>query len=286
MAPLPPYAYASVPLIVVSVWHLICSCKSYLRSPALFYAKTWQPCSRVRHGELYAELVAMVGATVYQAIALSSLQKGSTAQILALQQLVMLLFFMAALLLILISEATLALPLPQDANFLLLGIAFWVEWFVIYRSSSDPQLALEHESFHILAALAALSASACFLLAWRPHSFLVSITFSSSLSLQGTWLLQLGFSLYSEIFLPEGCHRLSSKSTQCDVEAAGLRAVALMDLAFVIHVLVVVFVFALVYAIVSRGVGYRRNGGYEGVDTNGDSEHLQMRPLSTKVVVD
>lgn len=218
------------------------------------------------------------------------MQKGSTPQILALQQLLMLFFFVGALLLTLISETTPALLLPHDANFLLLGVAFCIECFVVLRSASDPQLTLESESFHIQASLAAVTALTCFLLAWRPASFLVSIIFSSSLTLQGSWLLQLGFSLYADRFLPEGCHRLSTGYTQCDVDAAKQRAVALMDLAFIIHVLVVVFVYAVIHAIAllaSRGNGHRRNSsGYEAVDINGESDHLQMKPLSTKVVID
>lgn len=286
MAPLPPYAYVSFPLVLIGLWHAICICRSYVRSPSLFYARTWHPFPRLRHAELVAELAATVSATVFHSIAVSSLQKGSTLQILALQQLLMLIFFLSALLLTLISETTLALPLPSDTNFLLLGVAFCIECFVILRSASDPQLSLELESFHILAGLAALTALTCFLLAWRPTSFLVSIAFSYCLALQGSWLLQLGFTLNFERFLPEGCHHLSNGYTQCDVDAAKQRAVALIDLAFVIHVLVMVVVYAFIYGLVARGNGHRRNSGYEAVDTNGESEHLQMKPLSAKVVID
>ncbi|MCO5603798.1 hypothetical protein L7F22_057950 [Adiantum nelumboides] len=286
MAALPPYAYASLPLILVSLWHAICSCRSYARSPSLFYARTWHPLPRLRYGELLAELLVLSGAAAYHAIAVSHMQTGSTLQILGLQQLLMLIFFMGALFLTLISEATIALPLPSDANFLLLGVAFSMECFVALCSASDRQLALELESFRILGALAAFSAFTCFILAWRPSSILATITFSASLALQGSWLLQLGFSLYSDSFLPEGCHHLSNGYTQCDIDLAKIRAVAIMDLALIIHVLVVIFVFAFVYALASRGTGYRRNSGYEAMDANGESDHLQMKPLSTKVVID
>lgn len=286
MAALPPYAYASLPLVLIGLWHAICSCRSYARSPSLFYARTWHPLPRFRYGELLAELIALVGATVFHSITVSNMQQGSTSQIVALQQLLMLIFFVGALLLTFISEATPALPLPHDANFLILGIAFCIECFVVLRSASDPQLSLELESFHIQAGLALLAALTCFLLAWHPASFLVSITFSSSLTLQGSWLLQLGFSLYSDRFLPEGCHRLSNGYTQCDIDAAKQRAVAIMDLAFIIHVLVLVFVYAFIYVLGARGNGHRRNSSYEAIDTNGESDHLQMKPLSTKVVID
>ncbi|KAH7289420.1 hypothetical protein KP509_30G000900 [Ceratopteris richardii] len=286
MAPLPPYVYASVPLILVSLWHAICSSRSYARSPSLFYARTWHPLPRVRYGELVVEILALAAATAYYATVVCSLRRGSTSEILALQQLCMLIFFTGVFLITFISEATVALPLPQDAHFSLLGVAFAIECFVAVCSASDPNLSFQLESFRILAALAAFSSSICFLLAWRSSSFLLSITFSASLALQGTWLFQIGVSLYSDRFLPEGCHHLSTGYTQCDVEVAKQRAVTIMDLLLIIHAFVIIFVYVFVYALACRGIAHaRRNSGYDPMDVNGDSDHLQMKPLS-KVVID
>ncbi|MCO5603799.1 hypothetical protein L7F22_057951 [Adiantum nelumboides] len=174
MVALPPYAYASLPLILLSLWQAICSCRSYARSPSLFYARTWHPLPRLCYGELLAELLVLSGAAAYHAIAVSHMQTGSTLQILGLQQLLILIFFMVALFLTLISEATIAFPLPSDANFLLLGVTFSMECFVALSSASVWQLALELESFRILGALAAFSAFTCFILAWRPSSILAT----------------------------------------------------------------------------------------------------------------
>ncbi|KAH7445578.1 hypothetical protein KP509_01G015600 [Ceratopteris richardii] len=199
----------------------------------------------------------------------------------------MLVFFIVVFFLILVNESTLAFSLPQDFNFLLLGFSFSVESFVAVCSATDPNLLFELESFRILAALAGFSALTCFLLAWKPVSFMVSITFSASLALQGSWLLQMGLSLYSDEFLPEGCHHLSNGHTQCDIAVADHRAVALMDLLLIIHIICILLVFVAAYGISYRKPGHtRRHSGYEFVDGNGEVDQLQMRQLPTKVVID
>lgn len=76
--------------------------------------------------------------------------------------------------------------------------------------------------------------------------------------LQGTWLFQIGLYLYVEEFIPEGCHyRLglptgTDGSTLCEVEVSRIRAVALVNLAFNFHVIMVVFFSVLVFAIVAK----------------------------------
>lgn len=276
----------SLAMVALGLWHLCCCSRAFLKSPRDFCARTWHPCPpRFRHLELYCELLAVSFALLYQGIALSTCAQGSTAQILGLQLFVMLLMFFLVLLITLISDSTAALPLPNELLFLLLGVAFSVEWMVLDRLA-DPKLALERECFVLLGVLAALGAGSCLLLAWRPKVFIVNLVLCASISLQGTWLLQTGLSLFYESFLPEGCHRLSSGSTQCDVDAAKLRAIALMDLAFLVHIILMICAFAFVYGLISRVGGYRRNGGYDALEANGESDHVQARPLSTKVVID
>jgi len=87
--------------------------------------------------------------------------------------------------------------------------------------------------------------------------------------LQGTWMFQIGLFLYVEDYIPEGCHyRLDlptgiDGSTQCDVEVSRIRAVALMNLAFNFHVILVLLVSVLVFAVVAKLHGPRR--GYDAI---------------------
>ena len=102
-------------------------------------------------------------------------------------------------------------------------------------------------------------------------------------------MLQTGLSLYVEAFIPEGCHRLLDVvngvegSTKCDLEESRLRAVAILDLAFLIHVMFVLLIVIVIYAVIARAVGVRRGGSYEALPAaaaGGENNHIQMKALT------
>lgn len=109
----------------------------------------------------------------------------------------------------------------------------------------------------------------------------------ASLCLQGLWVLQTGLSLYVEAFIPEGCHKLLDVvsgvegSTKCDLDESRLRAVAILDLVFVVHVMFVIIIVMLTYAVVAKSIGIKRLGSYEPLPVNAsDSSHIQMKALA------
>ncbi|GAU25290.1 hypothetical protein TSUD_18030 [Trifolium subterraneum] len=64
----------------------------------------------------------------------------------------------------------------------------------------------------------------------------------------GTWLLQIGFSLYTDVFGLQGCKKISISSltpqmenidVQCDLDEDSLRGIAMMELLFILHAIVV-----------------------------------------------
>ena len=88
-----------------------------------------------------------------------------------------------------------------------------------------------------------------------------------------------------DAFIPDGCHKLLDVvrgvegSTKCDLDDAKLRAVAILDLAFVVHVLFVLLIVIVTYAFVAKSVGIRRFGSYEALP-NADSSHIQMKAMT------
>lgn len=98
-------------------------------------------------------------------------------------------------------------------------------------------------------------------------------------------MLQTGLSLYVDAFIPDGCHKLLDVvtgvegSTKCDLEDSKLRAVAILDLAFVVHVMFVLIIVIVSYAVVAKSVGIRRFGSYEALP-NADSSHIQMKAMT------
>lgn len=70
-------------------------------------------------------------------------------------------------------------------------------------------------------------------------------------------------------------------STKCELEDSKLRAVAILDLAFVIHVGMSMILIFLVYAVVSKALGVsRRFGSYEVLPTAAENTHVQLKTLS------
>ncbi|XP_028127370.1 calcium-binding protein LPS1-alpha-like [Camellia sinensis] len=75
----------------------------------------------------------------------------------------------------------------------------------------------------------------------HPRLFVADLALGVSLCLQGLWVLQTGLSLSVAVFIPEGCHKLLDVvrgvdvSTKCDLDDSKLRAVAILDLMFVLH---------------------------------------------------
>ncbi|KAF2314014.1 hypothetical protein GH714_021520 [Hevea brasiliensis] len=70
----------------------------------------------------------------------------------------------------------------------------------------------------------------------------------SSIVLQGTWFLQAGLCLYTEVFAFKGCHKImvspesENAELKCDLEEDGLRGVALVNLLFIGHAIGVLLV--------------------------------------------
>lgn len=135
--------------------------------------------------------------------------------------------------------------------FLFAGISFLVEYSVIGKGIMGVSSAV----YDLLGALTLLCAGCCFYLSVKPSAFFAEFLLSSGLVFKGTWVLQTGLSLYTDVFGPKGCSKMSmlpakaNAGVQCDIEEDGLRFVALMNLLFTGHAILV-----LVVGIVSFGL--------------------------------
>ncbi|KAJ6979152.1 hypothetical protein NC653_027337 [Populus alba x Populus x berolinensis] len=107
------------------------------------------------------------------------------------------------------------------------------------------------------------------------------------------WMLQTRLSLYVDAFIPDGCHKLLDVvsgvegSTKCELEDSRLRAVAILDLVFVVHVMFVVLIVIVTYGVIAKSYGVQRLGGsYEALPTaassvaDSSSNHIQMKALT------
>ncbi|XP_021895643.1 uncharacterized protein LOC110812975 [Carica papaya] len=297
-------------LFLLGLYHLICTTRNFLKSPQSFSAKLFHPFPplfispssssnnstnhhpRLKHLQLYLILVCLLISIAHQIFVSSDsdpLIKGSTPVhrfSSLLSAAVLFLFFLLALALLL-SESTPFLPLPHDLFFALASASFFLHYSSSASAASFQTSLLQAKCDSLSARISALTSLLCLILAFRPKLFVADAALALSICLHGLWELQTGLSLYVDAFIPEGCHRLLDvvsgveSSTKCDPEVSGLRAVAILDLLFLLHVLFLALILFLTYAFVARCVGMKRLGSYEALPTNAtDTNHIQMKALT------
>ncbi|PQP98625.1 uncharacterized protein Pyn_14173 [Prunus yedoensis var. nudiflora] len=127
------------------------------------------------------------------------------------QQSAAIFMFWALVILIICRENIDTLHIDEGFVFVIAAISFLVEYSVIGKGISGLGGAM-------------------------PCSFCAEFFLSSGLVLKGTWILQLGLSLYTDAFGLKGCKKMSVWPNQenaewkCDLEEDGLRGVSLMTL--------------------------------------------------------
>ncbi|KAF5197859.1 plant viral-response family protein [Thalictrum thalictroides] len=298
MAAVISHIFSSSALTSLGLYHLICTTRNHLKSPRDYIAKPYHlfpfphsssSTSRLRFLQLYLLILCLVVAFAHQTINSfdsDPLLKGSTPvhRFTSYQSAAVLFLFLILSLSLLLSETTSLLPFPSDLFFAVASAIFFLQFSVSSSSASVQTSDLQAKCDSVSARVSALSSLLCLLLACQPKLFVADVGLGASLCLQGLWVLQTGLSLYVEAFIPEGCHRLLDVvkgvegSTKCDLEDSRLRAVAILDLVFVIHVMFVVIIVMVTYAMVAKSVGIRRVGSYEALST-GEVNHFQLKAL-------
>lgn len=305
MAALIYQIFSSAALLTQGLYHLISATRNHLKFPADYVAKPFHPLPftasaahnhhhhRWRHLQLYLVIFCLFIALIHQLLVSSDadpLVKGRTAVHLftSLQSAAVLFAFLLLSLALLLSDATSLLPLPPDLFFAIASALFFLEYSLSSSSAAVQTSDLQAECATISAGISALSSVLCLALACQPKLFVADAALGASFCLQGLWALQTGLSLYVDAFIPEGCHKLLDVisgvegSTKCDLDDSKLRAVAILDLVFVFHVVFVLVIFLVVYTAVARTLGVRtRFGSYEALpNTALDPNHIQLKAMT------
>ncbi|XAR58334.1 hypothetical protein NMG60_11026786 [Bertholletia excelsa] len=294
MATLIYHLFSSNALVWLGLYHLICTTRNHVKSPREYFAKPHHPLSspRFKHLQLYLLILCLLIAFAHQLFISSDsdpLIKGRTPvhRFTSLQAAGVLFLFLLLSFSLLLSETTSLLSFPPDLFFGLASGLFFLQYSVYSAAASFQTSDLQAKCDSVSARISALSAVLCLLVACHPRLFVADIGVGASICLQGLWVLQTGLSLYVDAFIPEGCHKLLDVdsgvdgSTKCDLEDSNLRAVAILDLMFVVHVMFVVVLVMGTYAAVARTAGVRRFGSYEVLPTAAaDSNHIQMKAMT------
>ncbi|XP_026385710.1 uncharacterized protein LOC113281240 [Papaver somniferum] len=303
MAALISHIFSSSSLISLGLYHLICSTRNNLKSsPRDYIIKPYHPfpssspsaSSNLKYLQLYLLIVSLLISCIHQTVNSLSpdpLLKGSTPvhRFTSLQNSAVLFLFLILIVSILISESTSLLPFPNDLFFAFAAGVFFLQYSVSSSSASVQVSDLQAKCDAVSARISGFMSLVCVGICVNPRLFVADVALGFGFCLQGLWALQTGLTLYVEGFIPEGCHRLLDVvsgvegSTKCDLEESRLRAVAILDLVFVIHVLFVIVIVMVIYAVVAKTIGIRRFGSYEALPNlqSLDSNlNVQMKSIS------
>ncbi|KAM7256313.1 hypothetical protein ACFE04_012054 [Oxalis oulophora] len=112
--------------------------------------------------------------------------------------------------------------------------------------------------YDLLRLLTLVCAGCCVVLSIRPTSFYADFVLGCGLVFKGTWVLQAGLNLYTDAMAFNGCRKVmvpryeaSAADVKCELEEDGLRGMALINLLFLIHAIVVLVLGFVVYGLLS-----------------------------------
>ena len=168
----------------------------------------------------------------------------------------MFLFFWVLIVLIVFRENFDHLLIHESLVFVFSAILFVAEYSVIGKGING----LGEILYEWLGGLTLVCAACCLYLSIRPTAFFAEFLLSSGIVFKGTWSLQAGLSLYSDVFSLKGCHKFLT-DVVCDLEEDTLRGVTLINLLFVGHAIGVLTTCLVLFGILSSNWNLRYADG-------------------------
>lgn len=242
MASLATHLSASLFLVPIGVRRLLCSSSLYLNNPSLYRSKTWYLSEpKWKNFDLYSLILLLPIAAFSEFFLFLAFSGNPTYRFAFSQQSAAIFFFWALAILIILRENVDPLLVSESFIFVFAGIAFLVD----YSVAGNGITGLAGAFYHISGGLTLLCACSCLYLSMKPSAFFAEFLLSSGLTFKGTWLFQVGLSLYTNAFALKGCRAMlvlpatGDAFVHCDLEEDGLRGIALMNLIFIGHVFLV-----------------------------------------------
>lgn len=164
------------------------------------------------------------------------------------------LLFWVLLILICLKESYKLAVIPENFLYLYAGVSFLIERTMTGEGVSGYGEVM----YDWLGGLASVCAACCLFLSVRPSVFFAEFLLSFGMMLKGTWVLQVGLSLYADTFLFRGCERVplsvanGRNYINCELDEDKYRSEALVNLMFMGHVIVVLIVSFLLLGLLCR----------------------------------
>ncbi|KAI3407489.1 uncharacterized protein J3R85_020945 [Psidium guajava] len=281
MASLATHFSASIFLFPVGLRRLLCSYSLYLKNPSSYRSKPWyfsEP--KWKNLDLYTLLVALPIASFSEIFLFLTFSGHPTYRFAFFQQSAVVFLFWALVIVVILKEYVDSATINEGYVFIIAAIAFLVEYSVIGKGVGG----LGAPVYELLGKLSLVCAGSCLYLGMRPSAFFAEYLLSSGLVFKGTWVLQAGLNLGTDVFALKGCRKLGVSTGQwdldvkCALEEDGLRGIALMNLLFIVHAIGVVVVSFVLFGLLSCNRNLRFGEANGPLLAQLESESMLMRP--------
>ncbi|KAH7573181.1 hypothetical protein ACOSP7_006648 [Xanthoceras sorbifolium] len=268
-------------LFPLGLRRLLCSSSLYLKNPSLYRSKSWYfSDQKFKNIDLYFLIISLPIASFSEFFFFLTFSGHPTFKFSFFMQSALLFIFWVLILVILLRESFDSFIVNDSFVFLFAGASFILEYSMIGKGSTG----VGGMVYELLGELTLVCASACLVLSIRPSAFFAEFFLSCGLVFKGTWLLQAGFSLYTDAYAFKGCSKITipianeNVDVKCDLKEDGFRGVALVNLLFITHVIGVSIVSFLLFGLLSsyRNLRYGEASGPLLAQLEPDS--MLMRP--------
>ncbi|KAL2468397.1 hypothetical protein Fot_50986 [Forsythia ovata] len=229
-------------LALLGLWHTINTIGAYyIKGHTKFMLRFWYPLKtplcKLEHIELILVLSFSVFAILMQIIDFPYMQFSFKLDNFEHATMFLHLAIFAGY--TLFSEFKSSSDTPVGVSGILAASVFGQELFLLHYHSSD-HVGLEGHYHWLLQLIVCISLLAALFATCFPTSFPAALVITVSVVFQGCWLINMGFVLWSHMFVPRGCVTQSSNVSNntvqgavlCETHEADLRARALANLQF------------------------------------------------------
>lgn len=267
----------------IGVKRLVSSLSLYLKNPSHYRSKSWyfsEP--KWKSFDFYILLIGLPIFSIFMFSLFLVVSGHPTYKFAFLQQSLVILLFWVLLILIYFKESCKLFVIPENSLYLYAGVSFLIECTM----TGEGIIGYAEAMYDWLGGLDVVCAACCFFLSYRSSAFFAEFLLSFGMMLKGTWVLQVGLSLYTDAFVFRGCERVpfdvanGRHYIKCELDEDKYRGEALVNLIFIGHVLVVLIICFLLSGFLCRSYNRKSYQSSGQLLAGLDAENSVVRPVN------
>lgn len=267
----------------IGVTRLVSSLSLYLKNPSHYRSKSWyffEP--KWKSFDFYLLLIALPISSIFIFSFFLVVSGHPTYRFAFFQQSLVILLFWVLLILIYLKESYKLAVIPDNFLYLYAGVSFLIECTM----HGEGVIGFGEAMYDWLGGLSIVCAACCLFLSIKSSAFFAEFLLSFGMMLKGTWVLQVGLSLYTDAFLFRGCERVpfsvakGRNNIKCELDEDKYRGEALVNLMFIGHVIAVLIISFLLSGLLCRSYNKRSYQSSAQLLAGFDPESSVVRPVT------